>query len=322
MNETLLNTEIITATPVPLKSFSTTKKSHASKFKSRKNNKFYKNNTNNGIVSHPNFVVSDSDSYIDFSISEVSNQQFLFNFLQTKLGNPLAFWKALHKELSLTPFNMIKKDNFDLISYAALFDRFDIFDDLVYHYGNRLESKQFEKYILKLSINKNYNIFKTALSFYNNSHKDINNEFLEDFLSTATKQSYRQDNNKLFLSWITPYLSDSLKNNFWKEVFEFKNLSLLMIGLKHEQLNFYLKENQTIFSESIDKSGRKFEIKKALSSNNFNSFDFNSLLADTSDINTFSESLDGNINILNTEVPNTNIPITVKKKRKIVSPTP
>lgn len=209
------------------------------------------------------------DKNIDFnqSISKedlFSPEYLLFAHLRQKTGNnPNKFWENLYILLKEKEFKDIKRSDMSLISYAALYESTDIFETLLYDYGHLIERIEIEKSIFKISANKNPLILEHTINFYNKNYTPTE-EFINEFIIVVGKFSYREEANKLFVTWLSKIMTDDNKNNFWKVCFENKNIPLMDVALNNYELNNYLKNNKDNFDELINNSCKKFTILSSI----------------------------------------------------------
>lgn len=249
------------------------KKNPNSFYKNKKNNNFLRGknrqdkNTNNNISNeNPTLAEQSNISKTNNLLKEdfTSPEYLLFSHLRQKTGNhPNKFWENLHLVLKNKDFPDIRRADMSLISYAALYESVEIFETLLYDYGNLIPQNEIESSIFKLSTNKNPLILHHTITFYNNLYEP-HEAFIDDFLKLAGKASYREEANQLLINWLTPKMTDLNKQNFWTICLEHKNISFINLALQNFELNTFLKNNESIFENLIRQSGRENTIYKSL----------------------------------------------------------
>lgn len=210
---------------------------------------------------------SENITPVKITIEPPQNQQEyeLFNFLRLKTGhNEKKFWQNLELALKEKQFCEIKKSNLSLISYSVLHDSTIVFNELLTQFGKQISQEEFTNCILKFSIHKNPQIIISAIDFYEKNFS-IEKEFLQDFITTVAKISYRLETNQKILSWLIPHLDNSLLDVFWNNCLLHNNVPIINQSLQHSTYAKFLLKNIKKYEKSIESIGRKHEIKNTLS---------------------------------------------------------
>lgn len=211
-------------------------------------------------------VESEPPSNIQIHIEPPQTQQEyeLFSFLRLKTGhNEKKFWQNLEVCLNQKKFSEIKKSNLSLISYSVLHNSTIVFYQLLNQYGKDINQEEFNNCILKCAIHKNPEIINAAIDFYE-KHFSIEKNFIEDFISTVAKVSYRLETNQKILSWLVPHLDNSVLEIFWNNCLMHKNIPIIQQSLQHSTYAKYLSKNIKKFEKAIELTGRKHEINSIL----------------------------------------------------------
>lgn len=189
----------------------------------------------------------------------------LFSFLRIKTGhNEKKFWQNLEITLNEKKFSEIKQSNLSLISYSVLHNSTVVFNQLLNQFGTEISQEEFNNCILKFSINKNPDIISATIDFYE-KHFTVEKNFLQDFISTVAKTSYRLETNQKILSWLIPHLDNSLLEVFWTNCLLHKNIPIIHQSLEYPIYSKFLLKHLKTYEISIETTGRKHEIKNALS---------------------------------------------------------
>lgn len=251
-----------------------------------------------------------------------SPEYFLFSHLRQKTGiHPNKFWENLHLTLKEKNFTDIKRADMTLISYAALYESVDIFETLLHQYGNLLPQKEIESSIFKLSTNKNPLILKHTIAYYNKLYHPTE-DFIDDFFKVAAKASYREEANKLLISWLSPQMTQQNIKNFWQTCLEHKNICFITLALSDMNLHTYLKTNKDQFEALIIKSGRQYFINDCLNRKvqNENILDNNKvpLLEQSHKAPVWLANPEEELKVLKQEDNKVVPEITVRRKRKVI----
>lgn len=193
-----------------------------------------------------------------------STESQLFSFLRQKTGaNPVYFWQLLQELLKEKEFNQIRKSDMSLVSYSALYEVNDVFENLLYEYGTQITQEEFETTVLPLCMSKDTLLLKHGIKFYN-QHFQPQEAFIEHFVSKSCKISYREENNKIILQWLTPHMNDTHYGQFWQECLNNHNVIMLECGLGNSLLQGWLKNHYHELEEQISAIGKTHTVLKAL----------------------------------------------------------
>jgi hypothetical protein len=193
-----------------------------------------------------------------------STESQLFSFLRQKTGaNPVYFWQLLQELLKEKEFNQIRKSDMSLVSYSALYEVNDVFENLLYEYGTQITQEEFETTVLPLCMSKDTLLLKHGIKFYN-QHFQPQEAFIEHFVSKSCKISYREENNKIILQWLTPHMNEKHYGQFWQECLNNHNVIMLECGLNNSLLQSWLKNHYHELEEQISAIGKTHTVLKAL----------------------------------------------------------
>jgi hypothetical protein len=193
-----------------------------------------------------------------------SAESQLFSFLRQKTGsNPVQFWQLLRDELKEKEFNQIRKSDMSLISYSALYEVSDIFENLLYEYGSQISQEEFETTVLPLCMSKHSTLLKHAIHFYD-KHFQPQDSFIDSLIGKACKISYREENNHIALQWLAPHMQQDHYQKFWHECLDNHNVIMLECGLTHPVLQNWLKNNYSDYEQKIGSIGKTHTVLKAL----------------------------------------------------------
>lgn len=228
---------------------------------------FNKHKTKNKQIKNTEEQLDLTEEYQDnIEPSKYNIEDFkIFNMIQCKTGfNKEEFWNILNQNLTTTPFNKILRNDMNLIAYAILYENTYIFNELIDNYGSFMTAEDIQDSILKLSFNKNPGILLKVYNYTKDNNINFNTDFTNKFISYVAKNSYREENNNIFINWLTPLLNEENKKEFWNDCFNSKNIPLMLCALKHENqtLKNYLKSNINIYENEIKDSGREHAIYK------------------------------------------------------------
>ena len=201
-------------------------------------------------------------------IPETKEEYEVFTFLKQKTGyDEPRFWDNLKIILNSKKFSDIKRGDLTLISYATLHDNSLVFFKLLNNFGIEISHEEYINHVFKYGIHKNPEIIGAALDFYGKNFK-VENDFLNRFISDISTNSYRQENNQMFLKWLSPYLNDEHIKSFWSNSLKYKNIPIMLEALQKYEFATYLQKNYQEYEQIIQKSGHESQFKKFL--NNVN----------------------------------------------------
>lgn len=193
----------------------------------------------------------------------------LFYFLRQKFSyNKDAFFELLNNVLKVMDIKDIKEGNMTLFSYSAMYEKNEIFMELVQKYPNELNKQDFENYIIPVCLSKNEETLEIVIDAFN-KNITLDSEFIKSLMSKMAKTSYREGNNTLILNWLNDSLTPELNKEFWDCTFNEKNIALTNIALNNIKLKSYLKDNFEQFIDKIERIGKKAEITRKLNLTNF-----------------------------------------------------
>lgn len=235
------------------------KKKH---FKKKKFNGHLKNNNKEKFI-HP----SDEQEDDELLSNPKPVYSELFYLLRQKFSyNMTAFFELLDGVLKVIEFKDIKEGNMTLFSYAAMYEKNEIFLKLAQKFPQELNKQDFENYTIPLCLNKNEETLKVVIQVFN-KNISLDDSFIKEIMIKMAKISYRDSNNNLMLNWFIPNLTPELSQSFWHSTFTNKNISLVNTALSNSVFKSYLKENFQQFTDIIEKTGKKIEITRKLNLN-------------------------------------------------------
>lgn len=293
-------------------------------FKKKKSNSYLRNNKNshNQQNSKRNENLPDDEPESTTYSSEpkpIYNE--LFYLLRQKYTHNTAnFFLELEKNLLEIDFHLIQYDGMSLFSYAAIYEKNDIFFTLIDRYSDKMKKEDFEKYIIPTCLNKNIELLSLSINTFN-SKFELEPLFLENLFLIMSKSSYRETNNTIILDWIENKISPEQIDKLLTYSIQNKNLSLIDSILKYDNLNKHLKNNFNNFVSILEKIGKRNEIEQKIKI-----FPAKELIAPLKvtqetiavekEVKTYLGDNDEQLKNLNNDfVPN----IIVKKKKKVIS---
>ena len=173
------------------------------------------------------------------------------------------FWKELELVQSSDKPIDLKTESSTLVKYAVLFNKEDIYSELLDNYNQYLVADDFHGNLISYCAEKSsYFLDKTIMWYDKLFHdKEKLSNLLIDKLSYC---SFRQDNNFIWLSWLDKNATEEILNKFWSKIFEVNNVVLIIEGLHFKKLSNYLKNNIEEFQSYIEKSSKTHQIKQLL----------------------------------------------------------
>ena len=245
----------------------------------------------------------------------------LFYLLRQKYShNTKEFFTELENVLLKIDFNSIQSNSMNLFSYAALYEKNDIFSKLIEKYADKIQQEDFEIYIIPTCLNKNVELLSLSIDVFS-SRFTLDTLFVKNLSLTMSRTSYREINNKIILDWIENKINPEQINEFWTYSIENRNLSLIDSMLKYEKLNKHLKNNFNYFLPMLEKIGKKHEIERKIQNFNITSSVTVQKISQVvplieKEVKTYLGNSDEQLKNLNNDVsPN----IVVKKKRKVIA---
>lgn len=292
-------------------------------FKKKNFNGHLRNNKNSH--NHQHYTKNDNlpkddepDSITQSTPQPIYNE--LFYILRQKYNhNTKEFFVQLEKTLLEIDFHLIQSNGMSLFSYAVLYEKNDIFSNLIEKYSDKIQREDFEKHIIPTSLNKNVELLSLAIKVFN-SNFVLESIFINELSVVMSKTSYRETNNKIILDWVGNKLSPEQIDEFWTYCIENKNLSLIDSILKYDKFNKYLKNNFNHFVPMLEKIGKKNEIERKIINFNIEASITHQevvqeILQTEKEIKTYLSNSDEQLKNLNNDTaPN----IIVKKKKKVI----
>ena len=231
---------------------------------------------------HKNYKNSydNSDDYQDSNQpprEESSLDQLLYLIRERTGFIPSKFWEKLETiQSSANPIDFSKDSN-KVISYCVLFNKENIYLDLLEKYGHNLTLADFEGNLIPYCADKSSYFLDKTIIWYNKLFSD-KNKLATLLIDKLIYCSFRQENNFIWLSWLDRYASQEIISYFWEAAFKFKNNVLILEGLHFKNLFSFFKENVSLFENGIDHSPQKHQIKSFLVSPKFYIDEANNLL--------------------------------------------
>lgn len=169
------------------------------------------------------------------------------------------FWNELDLvQASDNPIDL-KSESSTIINYAVLFNKEEIYSELLEKYHSNLVIDDFHGNLIAYCANKSsYFLDKTIVWYDKLFHdKDRLANLLIDKLCHC---SFRQENNFIWLSWLDKNATNEILNKFWNNTFEFKNVVLMLEGLHFKRIATYLKNHMETFSFQIENCSKTHQI--------------------------------------------------------------
>lgn len=175
----------------------------------------------------------------------------IYTYIKQNTGfNSIKFWELLNIVLENKKFEDIKTERLSLISYVVIYDKENIYNDLLDNYFDKITQEEVEKSLFPLSLNKNPIFIIKNIEKYNEKYTP-SSEFINELLTSMTKFSYRKENNIILLNWLNNIVNKKEIQYFWENCIKENNIPLFEQALNFPQFNEYLKNNYEQFYNDI-----------------------------------------------------------------------
>lgn len=155
------------------------------------------------------------------------------------------------------------KESAKILIYSVLFNKEDIYSDLLERYGQYLKPEDFEGNLITYCANKSSYFLDKTIAWHDKlfNKKEILGDLLIKKLSYC---SFRQDNNFIWLSWLERNASVEQLDMFWKSAFKYNNVVLIIEALHFKNLSNYLRNNLEEFNQLIEMCPKTHQIQELL----------------------------------------------------------
>ena len=173
------------------------------------------------------------------------------------------FWKEFDLVQSSEHPIDLKSESATIINYAVLFNKEEIYSELLEKYHTYLVADDFHGNLISYCANKSSYFLDKTIMWYDklfNDKEKLANLLLEKLCYC----SFRQENNFIWLSWLDKNANDEILNKFWTKTFEFNNVVLMIEGLYFKKIATYLKNNLDTFNSQIEHCSKTYQIHSQL----------------------------------------------------------